>query len=248
MHTNTFCKYRKKLLASPRVHLVKLCNQLVQVVDSEVYLGSRIYNNVYKMPSDEIVCDFEIRSNHVVHNFKMCDSQTLCRIFSSHCESFYGCEILNYNMSYMSNLYVSWRKIIRHIFRLPQRTHNFIVSNIGNCVIVRLDRRLCKFIYNLLHNDNLVVKQITEYKMLSPRSTLADNYRYLCGKYKYSYNDWYSKDVNSMLNKICVEYTNHDYAICQTVLELCNMRDGVSHCEYLNSDEICKLLFSICTD
>ena len=23
MHTNTFCKYRKKLLASPRVHLVK---------------------------------------------------------------------------------------------------------------------------------------------------------------------------------------------------------------------------------
>ena len=89
---------------------------------------------------------------------------------------------------------------------------------------------------------------ITEYKILSPRSTLADNYRYLCGKYKYSYNDWYSKDVNSMLNKICVEYTNHDYAICQTVLKLCNMRDGVSHCEYLNSDEICKLLSSICTD
>ena len=28
------------------------------------------------------------------------------------------------------------------------------------------------------------------------------------------------KDVNSMLNKICVEYTNHDYAICQTVLDV----------------------------
>ena len=69
----------------------------------------------------------------------MCDSQTFCRNFSSHCESFYGCEILNYNMSYI--------------------------------------------------------------------------YRYLCSKYKYSYSDWYSKDVNSMLNKICVEYTNHDYAI-----------------------------------
>ena len=25
------------------------------------------------------------------------------------------------------------------------------------------------------------------------------------------------KDVNSMLNKICVEYTNHEYAICQIV-------------------------------
>ena len=33
------------------------------------------------MSSDEIICDVERRGNHVVHNFKMCDSQTLCRIF-----------------------------------------------------------------------------------------------------------------------------------------------------------------------
>ena len=73
--------------------------------------------------------------------------------------------------------------------------HNAIVSNIGNCGIAHLDRRLCKFIYNLLHNNNLMVKQqITWYKMLSPISTLADNYRYLCSKYMFSYNDWYSKD------------------------------------------------------
>ena len=96
----------------------------------------------------------------------------------------------------------------------------------------------------------IVVKQITEYKMLSPRSTLADNYRYLIRtcKCKYTCNDWYSKDVNSMINNICVEYTNNHYAICQTVLELGNMCDGVYHCEYLNSDAICNLLFSICTE
>ena len=33
------------------------------------------------MSSGDIVCDFERRNNHIVHNFKMCDSQTLCRIF-----------------------------------------------------------------------------------------------------------------------------------------------------------------------
>ena len=75
------------------------------------------------------------------------------------------------------------------IIRLSQRTHNFIVSNIRNCVIVLCERRLRKFIYNLLHNDNLVVKQITEYKMLSLRFTLADNYGYLCSKSMYSYDD-----------------------------------------------------------
>ena len=57
--------------------------------------------------------------------------------------------------------------------------------------------------------------------MLSLRSTLANNYRYLCSKYKYSYNERYSKDVNtSILNRNCVEYKNHDYAICQPVLRI----------------------------
>ena len=56
--------------------------------------------------------------------------------------------------------------------------------NIGNCVIVRLDRRLCKFIYNLLHNDNLVVKQITEYKMLQ----IENNNLHISSLFRYSQN------------------------------------------------------------
>ena len=88
----------------------------------------------------------------------MCDSQTLCHIFSCHSESFYGCELFNYSMSlYMSKLYVCWCKIIGDIYRLSPKTHNYIVSNIGNCIIERLDRRLCKYIFNLMHTDNSVV-------------------------------------------------------------------------------------------
>ena len=227
--------------------VIKLCNQLVDVVDSEVYLGTKIFTNVYEKPIDELVCDFQRRSNHIVHNFKMCDSQTLCHIFSSHCESFYGCELCNYSMSYMSKLYVSWRKIIRHIYRLSPKTHNYIVSNIGNCIIVRLDRRLCKFIFNLMHNENSVVRQVTTYKLLCPRSTIADNYKYLCCKYRIAHADWHN-NVNFLMKKICVEYTNHDYSVCNTVRELCDIRDGVKQCDYFDNDEISILLTSLCTD
>ena len=227
--------------------VIKLCNQLVDVVDSEVYLGTKIFTNVYEKPIDELVCDFQRRSNHIVHNFKMCDSQTLCHIFSSHCESFYGCELFNYSMSYMSKLYVSWRKIIRHIYRLSPKTHNYIVSNIGNCIIVRLDRRLCKFIFNLMHNENSVVRQVTTYKLLCPRSTIADNYKYLCCKYRIAHADWHN-NVNFLMKKICVEYTNHDYSVCNTVRELCDIRDGVKQCDYFDNDEISILLTSLCTD
>ena len=57
------------------------------------------------MSSDKIVCNFE---GHVVHNFKTCVSQTLCRyvVFLA-LQIFYGFELPNDNMSYMSNLCVS---------------------------------------------------------------------------------------------------------------------------------------------
>ena len=141
----------------------------------------------------------------------MSDSQTLCHIFSSHSENFYGCELFNYCMSCVSKLYVSWRKIIRHIYRLSPKTHNYTVSNIGNCIIERLDRRLCKFIFDLTHNENSVVRQITTYKLLCPRSTIADNYKCLCCKYRIPHTDWHN-NVNFLMKKICVEYTNHDYS------------------------------------
>ena len=82
--------------------VIKLYNQLVDVVDSEVYLGTKIFTKVYEKPIDELVCDFQRRSNHIGHNFKMCDSQKLCHIFSSHCSH----PSFNYSMSYMSKIFL----------------------------------------------------------------------------------------------------------------------------------------------
>ena len=155
--------------------VVYLCDAIVDVVDSEMYL----------------VCEFERRSNHIILTFSICDSFTLMHIFSTYCESFYGCELFNFTKSYMSKLYISWRKIIRYIFRLSHRTHNYIVSNVGNCIIGRLDRRLCKYLYNLLHCENITVQKILKFKLLSPTSIFADNYRYLCNKYNIAHSDWY---------------------------------------------------------
>ena len=80
--------------------VVYLCDAIVDVVDSEMYLGNKLYNNIYKTQIDELVCDFERRSNHIIHTFSMCDSFTLKHIFSTYCESFYGCELFNLTKPY----------------------------------------------------------------------------------------------------------------------------------------------------
>ena len=81
-----------------------------------MYLGNKLYNNIYKTKIDELIWYFEKQNNHIIQHFSMCDSFTLKHIFSTYCESFYECELFNFTKPYMSNLYISWRKIIRLFF------------------------------------------------------------------------------------------------------------------------------------
>ena len=47
------------------------------------------------------------------------------------------------------------------------------------------------------------------------------------------------------MKKICVEYTNHDYSVCNTLRELCDILDGVKQCDYFDNDEISIFLTSL---
>ena len=63
---------------------------------------------------------------------------------------------------------------MRKLFKLPNRTHNYIVCGIVECISVKLDRRLAKFVYSKL--IRLFLK--------SDSSTFAENVRYLMCKYE----------------------------------------------------------------
>ena len=85
----------------------------------------------------------------------------------------------------MINVYTAWRKCMRVIFCLPNTTHNYIISNLDYNSMERLDRRLVKFICNLLHTNNYTVQSIINSKLLLyPNSVLSENYKYLMSKYK----------------------------------------------------------------
>ena len=76
------------------------CYATIDVVDSEMYLGNKLYNNIYKTKIDELVCDFERLSNNIIHNLK--------HILSTYCESFYGCELFNYEFLFVKIVYCNY--------------------------------------------------------------------------------------------------------------------------------------------
>ena len=59
--------------------------------------------------------------------------------------------------------------MMRNLFKLPSRTHNYIVCVIVECISTELDRRLAKIVYSMLNSRNLDVflnLYICFYKMI----------------------------------------------------------------------------------
>ena len=114
----------------------------------------------------------------------------------------------------------------------------------------RLDRRLVKYIYNLLHTNNSTVQSIVNSKLLLyPNSVLSENYKYLMSKYKISHLDW-NLSLLHVLHKIEVPPLSvHELSVCNTVRELCQLRDNLYSCDIdIDTTDIITMLNIVYTE
>ena len=63
---------------------------------------------------------------------------------------------------------------MRKLFKLPNRTHNYIVCGIVECISIKLDGRLVKFVYSMLNSRKLTVFKRIRLFLQSDSSTFAD--------------------------------------------------------------------------
>ena len=68
-----------------------------------------------------------------------CYSLHKLHVCTTCCMGLYGCEIWNYNRRYISEMFIAWRKMMRNLFMLRYRTHNYIVCRIVECISINLD-------------------------------------------------------------------------------------------------------------
>ena len=134
---------------------------------------------------------------------------------------------------------------------LPSQTHNYIVSNVGGCIIERRDRRFTKYIYNILHGDNNVIKTVVHSKLyMSLKSIIAENckYIYISYKYKLSHTDW-TERFSYVINKITGPPDPKSIALCNTIRDVCEIWDGTKQCEILlNIEFVEALIVQLCVE
>ena len=117
---------------------------------------------------------------------------------------------------------------MRKLFKLPTRTHNYVVCGIVECIFIKLARRLAKFVYSMLNSRNLTVFKLIRLFLQSDSSTSAENVRYLMYKYEIPIF-WRERDFSNV-----IKYVHNKQAITfiqlnevDSVKNLCKMRDGV---------------------
>ena len=155
-----------------------LCNQPVNLVEHETYLGNDIVSDIFDRSIYHTVHTFYQKSNHVISDFRILDSLSLHKLHSTYCISLYGCKLFNYNSNYVSELYVAWRKVIRMIVKLPMRSHNYIVCGFVESVNILSDRIIAKYIFNVINSDNTTVTSLINSFLNCESSVFAENYRY----------------------------------------------------------------------
>ena len=87
----------------------------VTVVNKDKHLGNYISTNIYDRNIISNVCDFYQRSNSVISDFGIYDSETLDKIHFTLWMNMYGCELWNITDSDVDKFYVAWRKVKRRI-------------------------------------------------------------------------------------------------------------------------------------
>ena len=225
---------------------VKLCNQDVHIVSKKIYLGNYISENIYDRSIKQTVCAFNAKSNQIISDFSMLDCFSLHKLHTTYCMSLYGCEIWNYNSRYIDEMFIAWRKIMRKLFKLPNRTHNYIVCGIIECISIKLDRRLAKFVYSMLNSRNLTVFKLIRLFLQSDSSTFAENVRYLMYKYEIPIFVW-ERDFSDVIKYVHNKQVISPIQLSEvdSVKELCKMRDGVLFSD-LSKRDIQILIDVIC--
>ena len=105
----------------------------------------------------------------------------------------YRSQLWRLNNKSVKRFYGAWRKTIRRIWRLDNRTHNSLINLINGCLPVnlKLEKRCIKFIWNLFNTSPYELHtSVVKYSFYNGGSTLAENIRYLMYKYDISIDDW----------------------------------------------------------
>ena len=145
---------------------------------NEVHLGNVIGPAASKEALSRGISDFYKKFNYMFSLFHHCNSTIKYRLFKSYCMSVYGSVLWDISSNGVNRFYVAWRKCVRKLFKLPYRTHSYLLPYICQDFNIndQIKKRISNFIASINRSDNACLLLCSKLTLKGSASTMSNNY------------------------------------------------------------------------
>jgi hypothetical protein len=162
--------------------------------DKDVHLGNNTGPGVESNGIREIISDFYRRVNITLARFSKVKPNIKYELLKSYCMCLYGCQLWDYSSPDIELFFTAWRKCIRRVWSLPQRTRCHLLHLIcqDKSVEMQLHKRFLNFFSKIILSHNDSVRLMGKMVIGGSRSATSNSVNCLCHKYLNlnKYNDF----------------------------------------------------------
>jgi hypothetical protein len=221
-------------------------NQTVSCVKEIVYLGYVIKGDRSDPLIQPIVASFNRKFNAFIGDLDCVASEIKGSLFQQYCTSMYGVIFSQLYHRDVNKLYVTWRKAMRRIYKLPGRTHGNLLPIVTNILPadLQINLRFLKHMSLGLNHENSTVNFLFNMCNSLHRSVLSKNFKYICEKYEITTKYVTMSCPTTVKNAVKKSYFSsvheNDKAVGEQIKELVFMRDCLNIEQFnLDKSEIC---------
>ena len=226
----------------------------VTCVKDIVYLGYRLKGNRSDPLISSVVSDYNRKVNAFLGDLDCLSSEVKGALYQQYCTSLYGVIFCQLYHRDFNKLNISWRKALRRMYKLPQKTHCRLLPTVTGILPaeVQVDMRFVKHIFSGVNHENSTVNYLFRLCCGLDRSVMATNFRHIVNKYKGLSLSQIAQ--NSYLGANCFikksflsSMSSESIRIGNQIAELICIRDSLLDRFNLSQSEICDAIEYLAT-
>ena len=219
----------------------------LKYVDSEEHLGHVIGNFGTYIDLNSCINDMTCKANGIVRELSYLCTESKRTIFTANCMSLYGAQLIDLNSNQMDSLNVNWRKTVRYVMNVSNRTRSVLIPSIINTpsVEVQVKCRMVNFLKNGLSHESAYINFLFTNSVLGYHSYFSRNVNTICHTHNLNIDFFMNNSSGVIIKKIKSSSRYNDWR-CNMIRELLLCRDGKMTCDLIDS-EVEEILHYVCS-
>jgi len=222
--------------------------KILECSEQELHLGNLVGNNVNGDRISKATADFYRRFNVLHSSFKSIDTTIKYSLFKTYCMSLYGLQLWDFSSIECQSFYTAWRKCVRLLFGVSNRTHCHLLPYMCNDlpVDVQLHTRFLKFFHTAVNSDNMYTKLCAKLAREGSNSSVSKSLTFITQQYRIVKSKLEFMQWSTVANYLQPQRNEMYQAVSGAIIDFLMMKSHYSTPKNSNA-ELEEIILHLCT-